>query len=250
MAAIATLVGTAAGGVLLAACPTLAYRQSTFAPPPSVPALLAISLAYTRDFLYNSVRATPLPFFFLVCAGFLVGLWHFPSESFRWKSLFTWMPASFLVLGILILSLVVPTVWSMSFYPSPRSFFPGNFLMSMFFAWIGFWCGGAFTDIIRKIKLSRWIPLLGILTAVMVCGYALHFVPATYAKIHQYQSRAAAWDARNASITHQRSEGKTSIVVKGLDSIAKIYELQPNAEHWVNVCAAGYYRLQSIATDE
>jgi len=64
--------------------------------------------------------------------------------------------------------------------------------------------------------------------------------------IHQYQSFATAWDARDAYIRKSVAAGAKDLVVTQLDSVGGVLEYKGNPASWVNVCAAQYYGLDSL----
>jgi hypothetical protein len=248
MAAI--LLGIAAGAALLLLNPTNAVRQSPFPPPPSLWTLVSTSLQYARDFAFYSVRGAPLPFLALMGAGILLGWLEFPVKSFRWRLAFAHLIGAGLGAGFLLVCVMAPTMWSMSVYPGSRALLTGEYLIILFLFSAGIWVGAAGAAVLQRFASVHRRLAAGFLMMLVLCAYSIHLIPSTYAPIAGYRQRAVAWDARNMMILQARSTGQTDLVVPGIDSIAEIFELQPNAGHWVNRCAAQYYGLQGITTTE
>jgi hypothetical protein len=67
-----------------------------------------------------------------------------------------------------------------------------------------------------------------------------------YAQLPALQERAQAWDQRDAQILALRAQNITDITVVALDSLAGIGELSFKPGHWINACAAKYYKIKSI----
>lgn len=76
--------------------------------------------------------------------------------------------------------------------------------------------------------------------------YPLRAFERVYAPIPTYQAWAAAWDERDASIRAAMAAGATDLSVVQLESIGDVIEYKGDPLHWVNVCAAQYYGLNSI----
>lgn len=64
------------------------------------------------------------------------------------------------------------------------------------------------------------------------------------------KERANLWDKREQEILTQKEAGMLEIQVPALDSLVGIAEINLNPKHWVNVCAARYYKVQQINTVE
>jgi hypothetical protein len=76
----------------------------------------------------------------------------------------------------------------------------------------------------------------------------VRITPRVYDKLPAYQSRAQAWDLRQALILKEKVAGIQNVNAPAFDSVYGITELHYEANNWVNECAASYYGVQTIAT--
>ena len=49
-----------------------------------------------------------------------------------------------------------------------------------------------------------------------------------------------------AQILAQRAGGRDEVVVQQVDVVSTLEDFMPQAEHWVNACAADYYQVEAI----
>jgi len=245
-AVLAILIGTFLGAGLLIFNPTNAIRQSYFSAPPSLIHVMTISLGFAYDFILDFISSYRLPIVMLLTCGVFTGwLLKKPDSLVLKKLLVFWIIITILFYGILV-GLMAPTVWSMSAYPEPRGLLSGDYLTVIYVFFTGTLVGYYAR---YKFKFLT-APLPGILMAALISVYLIHFIPSIFQDIHNAHLRAENWDKRNAFILDQIQLGKTSLIVDGLDSVARIFELQPDPAHWVNRCAADYYQIESITTTE
>ena len=87
-----------------------------------------------------------------------------------------------------------------------------------------------------------------VITVLLLLALLYPLWPAWQAAPEQRElaARAQQWDARDAVIRAQIAAGATQIQTVALDSIAGLEEMQPDPNHWVNVCAARYYNVDEI----
>jgi hypothetical protein len=250
-AAGAILFGSLLGAILMIVNPTNALRQSRFPSPPSIGTVALTSLMYSLDFLRFTLRGAWLPFLILFFTGFLFGWLDLKSNSHKWRSAFGILAAFVIISEILLVCIMAPTIWSMSAYPENRGLLTGVYVLTLFIFIFGVWSGVAAKKILGETFSLKIHIAIGIVFTVLIGGYLIRAIQPTYDLIGIYQKRANLWDARNAEIIHKRSEGQTSIVVPGINSIGGILELQPETGYvWVNNCAAAYYLIESITTTE
>jgi hypothetical protein len=76
--------------------------------------------------------------------------------------------------------------------------------------------------------------------------YPLRAINQVWQQLPAAQSRAIAWDERRAEIEKQKVSGLRVVSIKALDSVSGVAELSPDAQFWVNQCAAGYYGVDSV----
>jgi hypothetical protein len=87
--------------------------------------------------------------------------------------------------------------------------------------------------------------IFAILLAVAAL-YPLRAAWLSLADVPVYRERAEAWDMREAQIYNLREQGQTDLIIIQFDGVEGVKEMDVNADHWVNRCAAKYYKVNSI----
>jgi hypothetical protein len=64
--------------------------------------------------------------------------------------------------------------------------------------------------------------------------------------VPKYSKRAGKWDARETQIKILIAQGETDLTVVQFNGVDGVKELDSFASHWVNVCAAKFYEVNSI----
>lgn len=244
------LLGSLLGASLLLFNPTNAIRQSFFPQPPALWVVAFTSIRYALDFFFDYLHSAWLPLFIYFCSGALVGWLEWTGNPIRWRQL-GWSFVG-LMFGLLVLltSLMAPTMWSMSAYPEQRGLLAGAYLINLFLFGLGLGIGVAAAKIVKQY-LPQFLRIgISFLLVIGLSAYALHFISTIYDLVPVYQIRAETWDLRHAEILQKREDGQKHILIPGIDSIAGIFELQPEEGHWVNRCAAEYYGIDGIKTTE
>jgi hypothetical protein len=249
-AALAILVGTLLGLLLLVLNPTNADRLSAFPAPPPLFEVVGLSLIYAGSFAFDFIRSTPLPFFILLVSGILLGWMELGNTGFQWKRAIIFLSSTLVGTYILLACVMAPTIWSMSSFPERRGLLSGAFLIILFLFSLGAVMGIMIHQLLDKRIPFRWKPVIHILLAVGIGAYLIHFIPTIYDEIIPMRRRAELWDARNAAILDAKAAGQMNITVAGIDSIAGITELQKDGKFWINQCAATYYGVESIQSIE
>ncbi len=155
--------------------------------------------------------------------------------------------AGTLVLGVGLLFLAEPTLTIEPAYPDMRAYvlthIPAILLILIAGLILGWLCVYAY-ELRPDSGWARSLPaMLILLSAIMHLGVASESI---YAWIPDYRFRSQMWDMRDGQIRDLASQGSDEIEVRALDSLDGIAELQGNAGHWVNNCAAYYYGVDSI----
>ncbi len=93
--------------------------------------------------------------------------------------------------------------------------------------------------------LWQWV-VAALLTALAVI-YPLRAAVNMYsANASEYRHRAELWDLRNAYILRHAALAEKEVVIPSFSGVFHVKEIDNNPEHWVNVCAANYYGVESI----
>ena len=149
------------------------------------------------------------------------------------------------LMWILIAAGFSPSVYGQG-YPVERMRFLACSLMTITFMLEG----GIFGLLLGNYRpgfhqaLSWVVMILFVLTGIL---YPLRAALRVYqSMVPEYQTRAEMWDLRDAYILRHASLGEMDIVVPGYSAVYNIKELDDDPTHWVNSCAADYYRVRSI----
>lgn len=219
--------------------------------PPSALELLGDSFLFSLYFISFSLKELPLPNALSILLPMLVVWTHKQVESSasmsKEKKIVWLMIAGFpLFMWVLIAAGFSPSVYGQGF-PVERMRFLARFIMTATFMLEGVMAGLLLKNL--KIRLSqsqiRWV----VLAVFFLMGfvYPLRAAVQVYQNnVPEYQKRAERWDLRNAYIVRHASLGEKDIVIPGYSGVHNIKELDDNPQHWVNICAAKFYGVDSI----
>jgi hypothetical protein len=241
---ILSFVGAVLALVVMAISPANSFRLNN-AVPPTLPILLSRTFRYGFDFVLNSFRTLPLPTLFTVLMPFLIfyNLYASPIPVLTpiQRKLALIMLAVIPTLSyLLIVASFLPSVYGQSF-PVERARFSGQVSLVAGLMIEAALLGSLSAQFSRiNLKLAS-----SILLAVAAL-YPLRAAWISLADVPIYRARAAAWDMREAQIYESRAQGQTDLIVFQFDGLEGIKEMDVNANHWVNRCAAKYYKVDSI----
>ena len=245
-----SLAGAILALVVMAVSPANSLRLGSA--PPALSILISGSFLYAYQFLLNSFATLPLPAFLTIFTPFIMfyGLYTATAieltqaQTKRLAILLTAIP---ILSYLLIVASFAPSVYGQSF-PVERARFTGQLCLV-----VALMIEGAGSGIL----LAQWRPpITKILRLDLICMcllgvtalYPLRAALLTLGDLPEYRDRAEFLDARNAYIIKHAALGETDIVVPGFSGVHGIKELDDDQNHWVNVCAAQYYGVNSIRT--
>jgi Family of unknown function (DUF6056) len=250
---LALLIWTLAGAVtailVMFFAPANSIRLHTA--PPGVVVVFERSFLYGFEFALNSLKSLVLPSFFALITPLVI---FFalnvppapPYDKGQQKNIWWGLMLLPFLSYLLIVTSFAPSVYGQGF-PLERARFAGQvFLVA------GLMMEGAALGIL----LAQWrpqafanFPLVSICAILLIVAvfYPLRSGRLTLAaNVPSYSKRAKAWDEREATIFSQREQGQTDLVIRQLDGLSGIKELDDKPETWVNRCAAEYYGVNSI----
>jgi hypothetical protein len=200
--------------------------------------------------MLNSFKTLPLPTLFTALMPFLIfyNLYASPISALTSTQR---TRASILLIAIPILSYLLivasflPSVYGQSF-PVERARFSGQLSLVA-----GLMIEGALLGVLSAQYRARVTETLNLklVFAILLAVTALYPLRAAWLSLGDvpaYRERAALWDERDAQIYKLRAQGKTDIMVYQFNGVDGVKEMDVNANHWVNRCAAKYYGLHSI----
>jgi hypothetical protein len=248
-AALSLLIWSFTGMVLalavMAIAPANSFRLSN-AVPPTLPVLFVRTFRYGFDFILNSFRTLPLPTLFTALMPFLIfyNLYASPASALT-SSQRTRAQIMLVVIPILSYLLLVasflPSVYGQSF-PVERARFTGQVCLVMGLMIEASLLGSLFAQYRPRVPLKLVSTILLVVSAL----YPLRAAWIALADVPAYRHRAEEWDAREALIYNLREQGQTDLMVYQFDGVEGVKEMDVNANHWVNRCAAKYYEINSI----
>jgi hypothetical protein len=246
---ILSFVGAVLALVVMAISPAHAFRLNN-ALPPTLPILFSRTFSYGFEFILNSFRTLPLPTLFAVLIPFLIfhNLYAPPTPvltSDQRKRVFILLAVIPILSYLLIVASFLPSVYGQSF-PVERARFTGQLCLVA-----GLMLEAALLGSLSaqyRARITEVLPLkliLAILLAVAAL-YPLRAAWVALADVPAYRERAALWDEREVQIYLLIEQGQTDPIVHQFDGVEGVKELDVNANHWVNRCAAKYYGFNSI----
>lgn len=243
-------LASAAALFLLALSP--ANNRSPNWSPGSLPVLVGNSLLHGAEFLWFTVRSTPLPFIALAAFGFLVGSVPRSERRVTSRSALAGILVMFVAIYLLSAANMVPIklAEASDSYPGARSLLPTQYSLVIGFFASGWWLANAFWR-----SAPAWLSaplaasLLGLM-AVLLFVYVLRATPRVVELLPQFTARAKAWDLRQEMILEDKAAGMMDLLIPQFDSVFGITELKPDPNNWVNLCAARYYGVSSLTAVE
>lgn len=253
--AVLGLLGWSLAGVIgtllvMAFAPANSLRLGT--PPPALPVLVSRSFSYAYEFIRNSFSILPLPALFSVVIPFLIFFgFHDLSaprlSRYQIRQLTTLLVIVPVFSYLLVVASFSPSVYGQG-YPVERARFAGQLCLVA-----GLMVEGAVMGILSaQLRLPGIRPVYSGLISSILLGitafYPLRAAWLALADVPEYRERAKLWDARDAFIRRHAADGAEDVIVPGYPGVYGIKELDDDPNHWVNICAAGYYNVRSIRT--
>src|SRR5450759_1905869 len=245
------LLGSLVAMALLILSPANQSRLKIVKTIPGIWDLISISLKYTFDFIYGSIRGQPLPMLISVIIAMLTVMIFFSSamsaETINFKRLSITAVISILIMFVIIAACIAPSVYGESGYPESRVLIIARWFMVIETFFLGLLLGGIGYNLVSHSKLNNLLYPGTILFLLMLTLYPIYLSKGIYEQIPNRQSLASAWDLRDKEIRNQKANGLVAIKVNALDHMVQgVAELSADPTNWYNNCAAGFYGVQTI----
>lgn len=244
-----SFVGAALALTVMAVSPAHSFRLSNAAPP-TIPVVFARTFDYGLEFILNSFRTLPLPTLFTALIPFLVFYYLHGApvpalSSEQRKQIYLLLIAIPILSYLLIVASFLPSVYGQSF-PVERARFTGQLCLVA-----GLMIESALLGSLSaqaRSRITEILPLKLIATLLLMLSslYLLRAVWITLTDVPVYRQRAEWWDMRETMIYQSIEQGQTNLIVQQFDGVDGVKEMDVNANHWVNRCAAKYYGVKSI----
>jgi hypothetical protein len=173
------------------------------------------------------------------------------SRTVLFRTPWKWLVAALLCLaGGVVLSAcaIAPSVYAGLQFPAGRALMPARFALLAGLAGACV-CLAAW---IRQVSVleRRAVPLL---LTILLAGsfYTARHLSRPLPEQAEMTIWAERWDERDALIRERRDAGEIDLVIAEVEVVRGLEDIGPDADHWVNRCAAIYYGVETItATTE
>lgn len=240
----AALAGAACAMIAMFVTPVNALRMDESVSPDLMTVILR-ALTFAVQFMLEATRLLRIPYAFIFISGALLA-YQFSRTGEVGLPRHAWL--GLILIPVLAYLLTVatfaPSAYGQS-YPVERVRFPAHVLLT-----VSLFLEGALLGLIaaRGFHMS-WMIALAAGALLVISLYPLWTVRNNLNLIPEYQKRAAQWDERDARIRELADEGERDIAIWGLPGIAQVNDLGTRPSHWINICAAIYYGVDTIRVD-
>jgi hypothetical protein len=211
--------------------------------------ILGNSFLFSWIFITSSAQMFPLPTAITGAIPFIV-IWLYyylnptPWNDQRNRQLWIMIVAVPVLMWVLIAAGFSPSVYGQGF-PVERMRFMARFLMTAALMFEG--C--LFALLVQNQRSKQDFRALTALIFFILLGfvYPLRAAFNIYTgRVPEYHARAELWDLRDEYIIRHARQGERDIIVPGFSGVYSIKEIDDDPNHWVNICAAQYYELDSL----
>jgi hypothetical protein len=244
-----SFAGAALALITMAVSPANSFRLDNGVPP-TIPVLFSRGFGYGVEFILNSFRTLPLPTLFTAGMPFLIFYHLYASPiptltTIQRKRVLSLLAVIPILSYLLIVASFLPSVYGQSF-PVERARFAGQLILVAGLMIEAALLGCLSAQFRGHIVEALHFKLISAILLAVAAFYPLRAAWISLADIPEYRTRAEAWDMREAQIYEAREQGKTNLTVFQFDGLEGVKELDVNANHWINRCAAKYYKVNSI----
>jgi hypothetical protein len=247
-----SLAGSLIALLIVMSAPGNAVRLASMPTPPGILTLIRSSAKNAFFFLYISLRdysfQTLLLFLLLmlVAYGFITSMPA--SMGLSPSQLVLTLMITPIIGYLLIVAICAPSVFAESSYPEPRALMEARFIMVLMVFIEGSLIGVGLGQLHR---LSGEMPPFHLQVLLLLASFAILLYPLydswkMYAQVPEFRIRAVAWDERDATIRLEKAQGQENIIIQEFDAVSGIQEMNPEANFWVNGCAAQFYQVGTI----
>jgi hypothetical protein len=241
------LAGSFLALIVLALSPANSIRLETA--PPSLLELIIRTFQYPSFFIADAFQSFPLPTVISILLPSLLFLGlnsyavHADSKP-TGRRIMSLMVLVLLLAYLFIAASFAPSVYGQS-YPIPRARFAARVILSCALMMEGGLIGILINHLTRGYFQQKGWRYFVLVALLLLSLYPIRTALRNSVDFSVYQSRASAWDLRDAEIRKLKADGVQDIVVPFL-SKEVIQDLGDHAGFRLNRCAASIYGVQSI----
>jgi len=220
--------------------------------PPGLVQFIRDTIQYAFIFISSTFAVLPLPSLLSVMLPALLFWIHGRTTAVRHgrerrRSMWMMMAVAPLIMYVLVMASFSPSVYGQG-YPVERVRFYARLIMTVWLMLEGALLGWSLADLPGG-RLNRLVVFGGsILFTAISAFYPFRAAIQAALKIPEYSERAALWDARDDYVRRLAESGESDLVVPGFSGVYGVKEWDDYETHWVNLCAAEYYGVNSIRT--
>jgi hypothetical protein len=247
--AASPLAGTAAALAVMFFSPQNADRLAVMPPPDNLWLTIPVTLRHTADFVFYAIRGQLTPFlvFLAVSAAVAVlSLREGPLLPFK-----RGLSAAAITLPVtlaLVASSFFPSSYAGLQYPSGRALMPGAFVLLAGASFLVFFLANTLRFLVRPTQM-RWFAVAALLLLFAASLYPLWAVQFQAQEQRRLSTWAARWDDRDRQIRQSLAAGAQDLQVREIEVVQSLEDMGPNADFWINRCAAVYYGAKSITAN-
>ena len=247
----AVLIGSLLSLAVVLASPGNAVRQAAMPPPPGLLPWIKMILLHAFLFMYRLLDANPFQFLLAVLIPSLLVYGYYANKltsRLRPSLLFMTLFLAPVVGFVLVAAVMAPAAYVQSSYPDDRVLVEAGFVIAVILVFSGALVGVIFRQLHlwAEEALPFYLQIMVALFAIVLLLYPLYDARKNTALLHEFQARAASWDARDARIRAARQSGEFVIAVKGFNAPGNLAEFQVDPGDWVNQCASSFYDVSQI----
>ena len=131
-------------------------------------------------------------------------------------------------------------------YPVARARFFAHYLLTITLVFEGVLFGMWLSQVKWKFFGIAYFEYIAMLMLLILAIYPFRAGLQVIQDVPEYRKRAGKWDTRETLISTLIGQGETDLMIYQLDGVDGVKELDTFANHWVNLCAANYYEVNSI----
>ena len=216
---------------------------------PSFVEWLQRTTQYTYLFLIDAIKTLPLPSLLSVIFSAIVVFMIYRNKGN--SNIINVRVNRNIALALpFILILLIAAGFSTSAYgqsyPVARARFFAHYLITITLVFEGALLGMWLSRVKWKFFDVAHLEYPSILILLILAVYPFRAGLQVILEIPEYRARAEKWDTRETQINKLIAQGKTDLMIVQLDGVDGVKELDSSADHWVNICAAQYYEVNSI----
>ncbi len=258
---LTALAVTLIGMAVMILAPGNTNRQASYPDHPNLINLVFLSVKYAGTYiLLWLMKNTNLiwPGLILLSAASLMACQKLPPLSERQRRT---LETIYLMLSVLLFALVflsfVPSTWATSQGAEDRVLILPSVFLTLFALLSGAFFGVEFSTYEKQHPLGS--KAFSGFFILLFAGISLHFILAVplyqarevYSQKGEAAAFARAWDEREAAIQAQLDSGANTLEVPMIGSnLMGLEHIQNDPGHWINICAAEHYQVESIQTTQ